>query len=201
MARPKRSRDRLAQIAAVIVPMMVLSACVAAERLKLGDQQNRAGLDAALRALGSNKALSAAQTALGNGDLTAFDDEMQKLANRAESSDRQAAKEALEEAAKAAREKDAKGLAEALDAERRLFERRQAHSEALRQLAESLKGKLSPEAQDDLKDFGSSGSPGAEARLEEGLERALEGLTPEERQRLRNACKSSCRKVTVTPHR
>lgn len=177
LARGLEKREALSEVAK-------LRDGVAAERLKLGDEQNRAGLDAALRALGSNKALSAAQTALGNGDLTAFDEEMQKLANRAENSDRQAAKEALEEAARAAREKGAKGLAEALDAERRLFERRQKHSEALRQLAESLKGKLSPEAREDLKDFGSSGSPEAAARLEEGLERALEGLTPEERQRL-----------------
>jgi len=47
-----------------------------------------------------------------------------------------------------------------------------------------LKGKLSPEALEDLKEFGSSGSPEAEKRLADGLERALEGLTPEERKRL-----------------
>ncbi len=138
----------------------------------------------ALRAFGSNKALQDAQKALGNGDLTAFDEEMQKLANRAESSDRQAAKDALEEAAKEAREKGAKGLADALDSERRLFERRKEHADALRELAQSMKGKLSPEAENDLKEFGSSGDPKAEQRLEQGLERALEGLTPEERKRL-----------------
>jgi hypothetical protein len=177
LAKGLERREALAEVAK-------LRDGIAAERLKLGDQQNRAGLDAALRAFGSNKALQDAQKVLGNGDLTAFDEEMQKLANRAESSDRKAAKEALEEAAKAARDKGSKGLAEALDAERRLFERRQAHSEALRELAESMKGKLSPEAQDDLKELGSSGSPKAEARLEEGLERALEGLSAEERKRL-----------------
>ncbi|HEY3668024.1 MAG TPA: hypothetical protein VGL19_18605, partial [Polyangiaceae bacterium] len=147
-------------------------------------QQNRPGLDAALRAFGSNKALQEAKKTLGNGDLTAFDEEMQKLANRAESSDRQAAKEALEEAAKAAREKGAKGLADALDAERRLFDKRQSHAEALRELAQGMKSKLSPEAQNDLKEFGSSGDPRTEQRLERGLERALEGLSPEERKRL-----------------
>ena len=47
-----------------------------------------------------------------------------------------------------------------------------------------MKGKLSPEAEDDLKEFGRSGNPKAEQRLEQGLERALEGLTPEERKRL-----------------
>ncbi len=157
---------------------------IAAERLKLADQQNRSGLDAALRAFANKKALHNAERALSNGDLTAFDDEMQKLANRAESTDRQAAKDALEESAKQARAKGSKALAEALEAERRLFDRRQAHADALRELAESLKGELSPEAREELKEFGSSGDPKAEARLEEGLERALEGLSPEQRKRL-----------------
>jgi hypothetical protein len=157
---------------------------IAAEQLKLGDRQNRPGLDAALRAFANNHALQGAQKALSNGDLTAFDDEMQKLANRAETSDRQAAKDALEEAAKAAREKGAKGLADALDAQKKLFERREARSEALRELAQGMKGKLSPEAMEDLKEFGQSGDPAAEQRLEGALEKALEGLSAEERKRL-----------------
>ena len=177
LAKGLEKREALSEIAK-------LRDGIAAERLKLGDQQNRPGLDAALRAFGNNKALQDAQKALGNGDLTAFDEEMQKLANRAESSDRQAAKEALEEAAKEARAKGAKGLADALDAQRRLFEKRQAHADVLREFAEGMKGKLSAEAQEDLKEFGRSGSPRAEQRLSEGLEKALEGLTPEERKRL-----------------
>ncbi len=177
LAKGLEKREALSEIAK-------LRDGIAAERLKLGDQQNRPGLDAALRAFGNNKALQDAQKALGNGDLTAFDEEMQKLANRAESSDRQAAKEALEEAAKEARSKGAKGLADALDAQRRLFEKRQAHADVLREFAEGMKGKLSAQAQEDLKEFGRSGSPQAEQRLSAGLEKALEGLTPEERKRL-----------------
>lgn len=157
---------------------------IEAERLKLGDRENRPGLDAALQAFANRPALKDAQQALSNGDLTAFDDEMQKLANRAESSDRESAKEALEEAAKAAREKGAKGLADALESQKRLFERREAHADALRELAEGLKGKLSPQAQEDLKEFGRSGDPEAQRRLSEAMEKALEGLTPEERKRL-----------------
>ena len=152
--------------------------------MKLGDRQNRPGLDAALRAFSTHPVLRDAQKALENGDLTAFDDEMQQLANRAESSDRKTAKDALEEAANAARAKGAQGLADALDAQKRLFERRESHADALRELARSLKGKLSPEALEDLKEFGNSGSPEAQKRLADGLERALEGLTPEERKRL-----------------
>ena len=177
LAKGLEKREALSEIAK-------LRDGIAAERLKLGDRQNRPGLDAALRAFGANRALKDAQQALSNGDLTAFDDEMQKLANRAESSDRQAAKDALEEAAQEARAKGAKGLADALDAQKKLFERRESRGEALRELAQGLKGKLSPEAQQDLKEFGQSGSPEAQRRLEEGLERALEGLTPEERKRL-----------------
>ena len=157
---------------------------IAAERLKLGDRQNRPGLDAALRAFGNKQALRDAQQALSNGDLTAFDDEMQKLANRAESSDRQAAKDALEEAAKEARAKGASGLADALDAQKRLFERREGRADALRELAQGMQSKLAPQAREDLKEFGRSGSPEAERRLADGLEKALEGLTPEERKRL-----------------
>jgi len=177
LAKGLEKREALSEIAK-------LRDGIAAERLKLGDHQNRPGLDAALRAFANNRALQDAQKALSNGDLTAFDDEMQKLANRAESSDRQAAKDALEEAAKAARAKGAQGLADALESQKRLFERREAHGNALRELAESMRGKLSPEALKDLKEFGSSGSPEAEKRLAEGLERALEGLSPEERKRL-----------------
>jgi hypothetical protein len=177
LAKGLEKREALSEIAK-------LRDGIAAERLKLGDQQNRAGLDAALRSFNRSPALRDAQKVLGNGDLTAFDDEMQKLANRAETSDREAAKEALEEAAKEARAKGAKGLAEALEAERRLFDKREAHAETLRELAKGLKQKLSAEAQQDLKEFGSSGSPEAEQRLSEALEQALEGLSPEERRRL-----------------
>lgn len=177
LAKGLEKREALSEIAK-------LRDGIAAERLKLGDRQNRAGLDAALRAFANHQALHDAQKALGNGDLTAFDDEMQKLANRAESSDRQAAKDALEEAAKQARAKGAKGLADALEAQKRLFEKRESRADALRELARAMKGKLSAEALEDLKEFGSSGDPEAEQRLADGLERALEGLTPEERKRL-----------------
>jgi hypothetical protein len=177
LARGLEKREALSEIAK-------LRDGIAAERLKLADQQNRPGLDAALRSFSKNPALRDAQKALGNGDLTAFDDEMQKLANRAETSDREAAKEALEQAAKDAKARGAKGLADALEAERRLFDKRETHAQVLREFAKGLKQKLSREAQEDLKEFGSSGDPKAEQRLSDALEHALEGLTPEERQRL-----------------
>ncbi|HEY4159330.1 MAG TPA: hypothetical protein VGM29_14580, partial [Polyangiaceae bacterium] len=155
-----------------------------AERLKLGDPQNRAGLDAAQSALGQKQALRQAQRALGNGDLTQFDEEMKRLANRAESADREAAKDALEQAERAARAKGAQGLADAMRDERKLFGERESKAEALRELADAMRDKLSPEALDDLKEFGATGSPEAQRKLAEAMEKALEGLTPEERKRL-----------------
>lgn len=157
---------------------------VAAERLKLGDQKNRAGLEAAVGKLAENKSTRDAAKALGDGDLVEFDKKMQELANKAEKADRDAAKQALDEAQKAAREKGAKELAQALEEQKKLFEKREAKAEALRELARGMKGKLSEEALKDLEEFGQSGSPEAQKRLAESLEKALQGMTEEERKRL-----------------
>ncbi|MCC6904030.1 MAG: hypothetical protein IT377_33995 [Polyangiaceae bacterium] len=157
---------------------------VAAERLKLGDQKNRAGLEAAVGKLAENKSTKDAAKALGDGDLVEFDKKMQELANKAEKADREAAKQALDEAQKAAREKGAKELAQALEEQKKLFEKREAKAEALRELARGMKGKLSEEALKDLEEFGQSGSPEAQKRLAESLEKALQGMTEEERKRL-----------------
>ncbi len=67
LAKGLEKREALSEIAK-------LRDGIAAERLKLGDRQNRPGLDAALRAFSNNPALHDAHKALGNGDLTAFDD-------------------------------------------------------------------------------------------------------------------------------
>lgn len=157
---------------------------VAAERLKLGDQKNRAGLEAAVGKLAQKQTTKDAAKALGDGDLVEFDRKMQELANKAEAADRQAAKEALKEAEKAAREKGAKELAQALEEQQKLFEQRESKAEALRELAKGMKGKLSEEALKDLEEFGQSGSPEAQKRLAESLEKALEGMSEEERKRL-----------------
>jgi hypothetical protein len=157
---------------------------VAAERLKFGDQKNRAGLEAAVGKLAENQRTKDAAKALGDGDLVEFDRKMQELANKVEKSDREAAKKALEEAAKAAREHGAKRLAESLEEQKELFEKRQAKAEALRELAKGLQGKLSEQAQKDLEEFGQNGSPEAQKRLAESLEKALEGLSEQERKRL-----------------
>jgi len=149
-----------------------------------GDQKNRPGLEAAIRQLQKNQALQNAARALGDGDLTAFDREMQALANRIEAEHREQAKHALEEAIKAARERGAEDVARALEEQRRLWDERSARGQALRELANALKGKLSEEALEDLREFGQTGSPEAQRRLSEALADALEKLTDEERKKL-----------------
>ena len=157
---------------------------IAAERLHLGDQKNRAGLEAALGKLAQNPRTNSAAKALGDGDITAFDREMQKLANQAEKESREQAKKALEEALKAARERGAEDLARTLEEQSRAFAEREAGAEALRELAEGLKGKLDEQALRDLEEFGESGDPEARKRLAESMSKALEGLSEEERKRL-----------------
>jgi hypothetical protein len=157
---------------------------IAAERSRFGNQENRSGLAAAIRKLQSHPQLKDAADALGDGDLTEFDREMQKLANQAESESRDAAKEALEEAAKAARERGAQELADTLDRQLERFERQQAQAEALRELAKQLEGKLDEQSRRDLEEFGATGDPEAQRRLAEALEEALDELSEEERQRL-----------------
>jgi len=177
VARGIPRREALARIAR-------LRDDIAAQRLRFGDESNRPGLEAAIRKLQAIPQTGAAAEALGNGDLTEFDEEMRRLAALAEADDRAAAKQVLEEAEKAARERGARGLADELRQQSRAFDERQAQADALRDLAESLGKGLSEEARRDLEEFGETGSPEAQKRLAEALREALEGLTDEERKRL-----------------
>ena len=157
---------------------------IAELRSEFGKQQNRQGLEAAIAALNEHPEAKKAARALGDGDITAFDQEMQRLANQAEKQARESAKHALEEAERAAREKGAPGLADALKEQRDAFDQRAADAEALRQLGEALAGKLDPEALEDLKEFGQGGDPEAARRLAEAMGKALSQLSEEERKRL-----------------
>lgn len=157
---------------------------IAELRSELGMSPNRQGLEAALGALSENPALRKAARALGDGDITGFDREMQRLANQAEQDARESAKRALEEAEREAREKGAGALGDALRQQREAFAKQEAAAEAMRELARALQGQLSPEALEDLKEFGQSGDPSAGRRLAEAMGKALSKLSPEERQRL-----------------
>lgn len=157
---------------------------IAAERQRFGDAKNRAGLDAATAELEKNKLTTKAGRALGEGDLTEFDAEMQRLASLAEKEDRDAARDALERAEKAARDKGAHGLADALDRQKKALDRAEANADALRELAKRLEGALDDEGRSALREFGESGSPEAQRKLAEALDRALKRLTEEERKKL-----------------
>jgi hypothetical protein len=157
---------------------------IAELRSEFGNAQNRQGLEAALGALSENPQLGKAARALGDGDITAFDKEMQRLANQAEKEARESAKQALEEAERAAREKGAQGLADALKEQQSKFAERSAEAEALRELARALEGQLDPEALEDLKEFGASGDPESARRLAEAMGKALSKLSEQERKRL-----------------
>ena len=164
--------------------MAKLRDSIAELRSEFGKEQNRQGLEAAITALNEHAEAKKAARALGDGDITAFDQEMQRLANQAEKQARESAKQALEEAERAAREKGAPGVADALKEQREAFDKRAAEAEALRELGEALGGKLDPEALEDLKEFGQSGDPKAARRLAEAMGKALAKLSEEERKRL-----------------
>ena len=177
LAQGMEKRDALAAVAK-------LRDSIAELRSEFGKSQNRQGLEAAIGALNENPQLRKAARALGDGDITAFDKEMQRLANQAEEQSRESAKRALEAAERAAREKGAPSLADALKEQQGAFAQRSADAEALRELARALEGQLDPEAREDLEEFGQSGDPKAGQRLAEAMGKALSKLSEEERKRL-----------------
>jgi hypothetical protein len=177
LAQGMEKRDALSRVAK-------LRDSIAELRSEFGKTENRQGLEAAIGALSEHPELRKAARALGDGDITAFDKEMQRLANQAEQKSRESAKHALEEAERAAREKGAPGLADALKQQQQAFAQRSADAEALRELGKALEGKLDPEALEDLKEFGTTGDPKAAQRLAEAMGKALSKLDAEERKRL-----------------
>lgn len=160
------------------------------QRERFGDRTERPGLEAAIGALEAEAGTRNLAKALGDGDLVTFDEEMQRIANLAETESRKAAERALEEAARLARDKAAKKLADYLDRKRKDFREREANARLLREFAKGLESKLAPEARADLKHFDQSGDPEAARRLAEALGKALKGLSDDERQKLSEALKS-----------
>lgn len=181
-------REALADIAK-------LRDAITAERLSLGDGEQRQGLESALGKLGENPSMRDAQKALGDRDLVQFDEEMEKLANKLERDDREQAKKTLEEAAEAAKQAGAPDVAKALEEQKKLMEERGKKGEALRELAKALGEGLSDDAKEALKDFEGSGSSKAEQKLAEKLEEALGKLSPEERKQLAENLKKQASKM------
>jgi len=155
---------------------------ITAERLSLGDGEERQGMESALGKLGQNPDLKSAAKALGDRDLVDFDEEMQRLADKLEKEDRERAKKTLEDAEKAARDAGAPSVAKALEEQRKRLEQH----EKLKQLAEALGEGMGADGQEQGPgDPGQSGGGGKSAqKLAENLEKALGNLSPEERKQL-----------------
>jgi hypothetical protein len=161
-----------------------LKDAIVAERLSLGDGEQRQGLESALGKLGENPDLKNAAKALGDRDLVQFDEEMEKLANKLEQTDRERAKKTLEEAAEAAKKAGAPDVARELAEQKKRMEERAKKAEKLRELADAIGDGLSDDAKDALKDFNGSGSDKDAQKLAEKLADALDKLTPEQQKNL-----------------
>ncbi|MDI1450398.1 hypothetical protein [Polyangium sp. 6x1] len=162
-----------------------LKDAITAERLSLGDGEQRQGLESALGKLAENPDLKDAAKALGDRDLVSFDDAMENLANKLEKEDRERAKKTLEEAAEAARKQNAPDVAKALEEQKKRLEEMAKKNEKLKELGKALGEGLSEDAKEALKDLDSGkGGSKEQQKLAEKLEEALGKLTPEERKRL-----------------
>jgi len=162
-----------------------LKDAITAERLSLGDGEQRAGLESALGKLGENPDMKSAAKALGDRDLVQFDEEMEKLANRLEKEDRERAQKSLEEAAEAARKQNAPDVAKALEEQRKRLEEAAKKNKKLNELGQAIGEGLPDDAKEALKDFqGGKGGSKEQQKLAEKLEEALGKLTPEERKKL-----------------
>ncbi len=171
-----------------------LADALSAERMSLGDGAERKGLESAMAALGKNAELAGADEALGDHDLTAFDEEMQRLANLAENDARERARQALREAEDAAKREGAPGVAKMLAEQRRLFSERADRTDQLRALAQALGSKLDADSARKRDELDQSADPKAARELARGLEKALEGLSDDERKRLADRLKELSRR-------
>jgi hypothetical protein len=168
---------------------------ITAERLSLGDGEQRQGLESALGKLAENPDMKDAAKSLGDRDLVNFDDDMEELANKLESKDRERAKKTLEEAAEAAKRNGGPGVAKELAQQKELMDQRGKKADNLRELAKALGEGLGDEGKEALKNFDRSGSGKDEQKLAEKLEEALGKLSPEERKRLADNLKKRASKM------
>ncbi len=167
-----------------------LREALAAERQSLGAGVENRGLQAAAGQL-SRAGMESAAGALAALDLAALDQAMEHLANAREAADRRRAHEALQAAADAAAQAGAPGVADALRQEDSLLRGREARNELLRRLAEQLGS--DPEVRRAAEHLDRERSDGAARELAQTLERALQGLSPAERERLAQRMRDAAR--------
>jgi hypothetical protein len=168
---------------------------ITAERLRIGEGEQRQGLESALGKLAENPQLKDAEKALGDRDLVQFDEAMEELANKLEKQDREKAQKTLEEAAEAAKKAGAPDVAKALEEQKKLMEERGEKGEKLKELAKALGEGLSQEGKEALNDLQGSGSSKAQKKLAEQLEKALGNLSEQERKQLAENMKKQAAKA------
>ena len=163
-----------------------LKDAIGEERLSLGAGEKRGGLESAASKLEESDLTRAAGKALGDHDLESLDEEMERIANAREKADRELAKKKLDEASELAKKQGAEDVAKALEDEKGAMDRRSARADALRELADGMKGAGvgGDELQTESEALDRKGSDAAARRLAESMAKALEKLTPEERKRL-----------------
>ena len=169
---------------------------IAAERLSLGEGERRAGLEAAISKLDQASVTKEAARALGDHDLETMDHEMERIANAREKRDRESAKTALEDAAAAAKAHGAPDVGKALDQDRNALEERERRAEALRDLEKAMEDSdlASPEQRTEAEALDRMGTDEAARKLADAMGRALEKLTPEERERLAEKLKKQAKR-------
>jgi hypothetical protein len=166
---------------------------IAAERLTLGDGQQRAGLESAVSKLEENDDTKRAAKALGDHDLETMDQEMEKIANAREKQDRELAKKSLDDAADAARKNGAPDVAKALEAEKKAMEQREKRAQALRDLADAMKqeGIKNDGVESQSEALDRKGTDDAAKKLADAMGKAMDKLTPEEKKRLADRMKQN----------
>jgi hypothetical protein len=176
-----------------------LREAISEERLSLGNGEKRAGLESAVSKLEENDLTKRAGKALGDHDLEAVDEEMERIANEREHADRELAKKSLEQAADAAKKNGAPDVAKALEDEKKAMEKREGRSDKLRDLADAMQGTPGgDEIKSESEALDRKGSDAAAKKLAESMSKALEKLTPEERKRLAEKLKEMSKKKGAT---
>ena len=167
------------------------------ERMSLGSGEKRAGLESAVSKLQEADATKEAARALGDHDLESLDKEMERLANAREKADRQLAQEKLEEAAEAAKKNGAEDVGKALDDQKKALGQRAARADALRDLADSMKGS-SDDVQNKSEALDRAQNDKSAKALADAMGKALAGMTPEQRKKLADKLREDAKKNGVS---
>lgn len=155
---------------------------LAAEQQELGEGDERRGLEAAMNKLEQAR-MNEARKALGDKDMEALDEAMERAARSADEHERQSTKEALQKAAEAARAEGAEGVAKTLEEQKKRFEELEKKAESMRALQDAM-GDKAPAGTKEQRDKMGAGDADAQQKLAEALSKALSQMSKEDREAL-----------------